>query len=110
MSTYWLRQKSSFLDNRNYMYNNVAIKTNDYKLLWGYMNDSTFLDKMGKWMIDPADYILNLTVFPFPIKTGTHYGYLECCGVSSRNMTQDKQITCKSLPNINSSIELLCSE
>ena len=78
MSTYWLRQKSSFLDNRNYMYNNVAIKTNDYKLLWGYMNDSTFLDKMGKWMIDPADYILNLTVFPFPIKTGTHYGYIEC--------------------------------
>ena len=31
MSTYWLRQKSSFLDNRNYMYNNVAIKTTDYK-------------------------------------------------------------------------------
>lgn len=110
MSTYWLRQKSSFLYNRNYMYNNVAIKTTDYTLLWKYMNDSTFLDKMGKWMIDPADYILSLTVFPFPIKTGTHYGYLECCGVSARNMTQDKHITCKSLPDINSGIELLCSE
>ena len=47
MSTYWLREKSSFLDNRNYMYQNVAIRTSDYKLLWGYMNDSTFLDKMG---------------------------------------------------------------
>ena len=110
MSTYWLRQKSSFLYNRNYMYNNVAIKTTDYTLLWKYMNDSTFLDKMGKWMIKPADYILNLTVFPFPVKTGTHYGYLECCGVSSRNMTQDKQITCKTLQTINSGIELLCSE
>ena len=110
MSKYWLRKKSSFLDNRNYMYQNVAIKTGHYKLLWGYMNDSTFLDKMGKWIIDPADYILNLTVFPFPIKTGTHYGYLECCGVSSRNMTQDKHITCKTLQTINSGIELLCSE
>ena len=110
MSTYWLRQKSSFLDNRNYMYNNVAIKTTNYKLLWGYMNDSTFLDKMGKYMIDTADYILNLTVFPFPVKTGSHYGYLECCGVSARNMTQDKHITCKTLQTINSGIELLCSE
>ena len=39
MSKYWLRKKSSFLDNRNYMYNNVAIKTGHYKLLWNYMNN-----------------------------------------------------------------------
>ena len=113
MSTYWLRQKSSFLDNRNYMYNNVAIKTGDYKLLWNYMNNQTFLDKgigMGKWKLYAADFIMDLVVFPFPLTTGTHYGYIECYGISSRTMTIDGKITAKTLPNTNSGIELLCSE
>ena len=113
MSKYWLRKKSSFLDNRNYMYNNVAIKTGHYKLLWNYMNNGTFLDKgigIGKWKLYAADFIMDLVVFPFPLTTGTHYGYIECYGISSRTMTIDGKITGKSLPNTNSGIELLCSE
>lgn len=113
MSKYWLRKKSSFIDNRNYMYQNVAIKTTDYKLLWNYMNNQTFLDKgigIGKWKLYAADFIMDLIVFPFPLNTGTHYGYIECYGISSRSMLNYEKITGKSLPNTNSGIELLCSE